>query len=309
MLAVVIPRFGGPEVLELRDLPDPQPAPGEILVRVAAATVNPTDLGLRAGVRRLPSGPPYIPGREMAGVVEAVGPGVVGRRVGDRVMGVVLPIRTLWGAQAERVAVPADSMAPLPEGLTPEQAATLPMNGLTARRALDLLALPPGATLAVTGAAGAVGGYAIELGKAGGLRVVGDADPGDAELVRGLGADLVVSRGEGVAAAIRAAVPAGVDALMDASAQGAVALPAVRDGGQLAAFRPFQGQSARGIRIQQVAVTDYARNGAALEELGRLASAGVLTPRVADTLLPARVAEAHRRLEAGGVRGRLVIVF
>lgn len=313
MKAITIPRFGGPEVLRLADLPEPQPGPGEVRVRVAAATVNPTDIGLRAGAfggqtAALP--PPYVPGMELAGTVDAVGTGVADPHPGDRVLAIVQPrLRPQGGAQAELVVVPADSVAPIPAGISLVEAATLPMNGLTVRRALDLLALPAGATLAVTGAAGAVGGYAIQLGKIEGLRIVADAQPSDEGLVRGLGADIVVPRGAAVAEAIRAAVPDGVDALLDAAVQGAAVLPAVREGGQIAAVRRFDGATERGIRIHQVAVTEYLHNRPALEELSRLAGSGRLTPRVAATFAPEQAAEAHRRLEAGGMRGRLVIVF
>jgi NADPH:quinone reductase-like Zn-dependent oxidoreductase len=310
MKAVVIPRFGGPEVLGVADLPARAPGPGEVRIRVAAAAVNPTDLALREGL--FPTGdlvPPYIPGMDLAGVVDALGPGVTDPRPGTRVMAIVIPRRPEGGAQQELVVVPADAVAPVPGGATLAQAATLPMNGLTVRRALDLLALPPGATLAVTGAAGAVGGYAIQLGKLEGLRIIADAQPSDEALVRRLGADVVVPRGDGVATAIRAALPGGVDALLDGAVQGQAVLPAVRDDGQVAAVRRFSGAPERGIRIQHVAVTDYAHNRAALEELGRLAAAGRLTLRVAETLPPEAAPAAHRKLAAGGVRGRLVLVF
>lgn len=312
MKAVVIPRFGGPDVLEVADLPEPRPGPGEVRVRVAAATVNPTDLALRAGgYGPRPGGqdPPYIPGMELAGTVDALGPGVREPALGERVMAIVLPQRPQGGAQAEQVLVPQGGLAPMPAGSSPAEAATLPMNGLTVRRALDLLALPRGATLAVTGAAGAVGGYAIQLGRVAGLRVVADAAPADEALLRALGADILVPRGAEMVQAIRRAVPDGVDGLIDAAVLGAPVLPAVRDGGAVAAVRRFRGESERGIRVLHVMVSEYARNGAALAELGELAGAGRLTLRVAATFRPEQAAEAHRRLEAGGVRGRLVIVF
>jgi len=309
--AVGLRTFGGPEVLEVVELPEPVPGEGEVRVRVAAATVNPTDVGLRDGRRaealaEFP--PPWVPGMELAGVIDAVGPSA-GFEVGDRVMAIVLPLRREGGAQAEQVVVPAASVAPIPAGATVEQAATVPMNGLTVRRALDILALEPGATLAVTGAAGAVGGYAIQLGKLAGLTVVADAAQADEALVRGLGADVVVPRGEGCVAAIREAFPDGVDAVLDAALRYTAILPAVRDGGQFAAVRPFQGETERGIAVHLVLVHEYATNTAALEELGRLAGEGVLTLRVAETFAPERAADAHRRLEAGGVRGRLLITF
>jgi NADPH:quinone reductase-like Zn-dependent oxidoreductase len=298
-------------VLELLELPEPVAGEGEVRIRVAAATVNPTDIGLRDGrhaaaIGELP--PPWIPGMELAGEIDAVGPGS-DWSVGQRVVAIVVPFRELGGAQAELVVVPAESVAEAPAGATLEQAATLPMNGLTVRRVLDVLALTPGATLAVTGSAGAVGGYAIELAKLEGLTVIADAAAADEALVRGFGADLVVPRGERCAAAIRDAFPDGVDAVLDAALLGPAILPAVRDGGQLAAVRAFAGASERGIEIRQVRVADYATNPEALRGLVARASAGELTLRVAETFAPERAAEAHRRLEAGGVRGRLLITF
>ncbi|HVC84669.1 MAG TPA: NADP-dependent oxidoreductase [Solirubrobacteraceae bacterium] len=311
MRAVGVPRFGGPEVLEVVELPEPVPGEGEVRIRVAAATVNPTDIGLRDGHRAealkdLP--PPWVPGMELAGEIDAVGPGSEWSP-GQRVIAIVLPFRPLGGAQAELVVVPGASVAEVPDGASIEQAATLPMNGLTVRRALDLLALDAGQTLAVTGSAGAVGGYAIELAKLEGLRVVADAAPADEALVRGFGADLVVPRGAGCAQAIRAAIPGGVDAVLDAALLGPAILGAVRDGGQLAAVRPFPGESERGIEIRAVAVSEYATNQQALRALVRRAGAGQLTLRVAETFAPERAGDAHRRLEAGGVRGRLLITF
>jgi NADPH:quinone reductase-like Zn-dependent oxidoreductase len=311
MRAVGITRFGGPEVLEAVELPEPHPGEGEVRIRVAAGAVNPTDTGLRAGRRAdaladIP--PPHIPGMELAGVVDEVGPGA-SWRPGDRVMAIVLPTRRAGGAQAELVVVPADSVAPVPEGSSLEEAATLPMNGLTAQRAIDLLALTKGQTIGVTGSAGAVGGYVIQLAVSEGLRVIGDAGPKDEALVKQLGADVIVPRGEGSAEAMREASGGGVDGLVDTALMGPKILPAIRDGGKLACVRPFGGDSERGIDVLQVQVSEYAHNQAALERLGRLVGEGKLTLRVARSFPPERAAEAHRQLEAGGTRGRLLIVF
>jgi len=312
MRAVTFSRFGGPEVLEVSNLTEREPRPGEVRIRVAAATVNPTDIGFRSGRQSaLLTGlqPPYIPGMELAGVVDAVGSGITDWKPGDRVMAVVVPRRSEGGAMAESVVVPAASVARVPEGTSLEAAATLPMNGLTVRLALDLLALKAGATLAVTGAAGAVGGYAVQLGVADGLHVIAVAAPKDEALLKKLGAETVVPRGDDAAQRIRSIVPAGVDGVIDAAVIGAPILPAVRDGGGLAAVRGFEGETERGITIHQVRVADYVQNQAALDRLGHLVAQGKLTLRVAETFPPERAAEAHRRLEAGGVRGRLVIVF
>jgi len=311
MRAVTFSQFGGPEVLEVLDLPEREPGPGQVRIRVAAATVNPTDIGFRSGRQSSQSSglqPPYIPGMELAGVVDAVGPGS-DWRPGDRVMAIVIPRRPEGGAMSESVVVPSGSVARVPEGTSLEAAATLPMNGLTVRLALDQLGLKPGETLAVTGAAGAVGGYAVELGVADGLRVIAVAAPSDEALLKKLGAEAVVARGEDAVERIRQLVPGGVDGLIDAAVIGAPILPAVRDGGGLAAVRGFEGETERGIAIHLVRVTEYAENHAALDRLGQLVAQGKLTLRVAETFPPERAGEAHERLAAGGVRGRLVIVF
>jgi NADPH:quinone reductase-like Zn-dependent oxidoreductase len=312
MRAVTFSRFGGPEVLEVVDLPEPVPGPGEVRIRVAAATVNPTDVGFRSGRQsaQLPPDirPPYIPGMELAGTVDMVGPGA-NLQAGQQVMAIVMPRRPAGGAMAEEVVVPADSVAALPNGASLEQAATLPMNGLTVRLALDQMGLQPGQFLLVTGAAGAVGGYAVELGVADGLRVIAVASPQDEGLMKQMGASLFVPRGNELPQRVRAAVPGGVDGVVDAALIGPPILSAIKDGGRLAAVRGWEGGTERGIEIMQVRVAEYLQNQQALAELGRLASDGKLTLRVAETYPPERTGEAQERLIAGGVRGRLVIVF
>jgi NADPH:quinone reductase len=265
---------------------------------------------LRSGRHGPPDGlePPYVPGMELAGTVDAASDGSR-FRPGDRVMAIAAPRTARGGAQAELVVVPADSVVAVPDGISLIEAATLPMNGLTARLALDLLGLSPGETLAVTGAAGAVGGYTIQLAKVAGLRVIADAWPKDSELVRGLGADVVVPRGEEVATAIRLATGDGADALVDAAVMGPLVLPAVRDGGQLAAVRPFRGETERSVKIIPIWVGDYLHEQDKLADLAALAADSRITLRVARTLPAELAAEAHRRLEAGGVRGRLVLTF
>lgn len=311
MRAVGITGFGGPDVLSIVELPVPEPGDGEVRVKVAAATVNPSDAAQRAGVFGAPPNrpdPPYVPGWELAGVVDAVGSGV-SWQPGERVLAIVFPYGGGSGAQAEYVVVPADSVASVPDGVSLAAAATLPMNGLTARLALDQLGLRPGQSIAVTGAAGAVGGYVMELAAHEGLRVIGDASPEDADLVLSLGADIVVPRGPEVGTAIRQAVPDGVDAVVDAALIGPPVLRAVRDGGELIAVRPFGGRSERDISVTLVFVAEYLREAAKLAVLAKLVDEGTLTLRVAAELAAERAAEAHRRLEAGGTRGRLVLTF
>ena len=316
MRAVTFSKFGGPEVLEVSNLPAPEPGPGEVRIRVAAATVNPTDISFRTGhqlnaaqLAEMGVKPPYVPGMELAGVVDAVGAGAPWR-VGDRVMAIVNPRRPGGGAQAEQVVVPAASVARVPEGASLEAAATLPMNGLTVRLALDKLALAPGQTLGVTGAAGAVGAYAVQLGAGEGLRVLAVAAPKDEALVKSLGAEKVIPRGDGAIHALRNAVPGGgVDGLIDAAVLDAAVLPAIRDGGKLATVRGWSGPSERGIEITPVRVASYLENQAALERLGRLVAEGRLALRVAQTFPPEQAGRAQEQLAAGGTRGRLLIAF
>lgn len=311
MRAVAFTTFGGPEVLQVTDIPTPEPGPGEVRVRVAAATVNPTDIGMRNGTRKailekLPA--PWVAGMEIAGTIDAVGPDS-GWQVGERAMAIVLPTVTGRGAQSEQVVVPAASAVRVPEKITLEEAATIPMNGLTAVRALDLLDLKPGQTLVISGAAGAVGAYVVELGAAKGLKVIAIASPSDETFLRGIGAEHLVPRGHDAPHAVRALVPEGVDGALDAGLIGPSLLAAVRDGGGFAVIRGFEGETERGITVHRVSVSDYARNTAALDNLGQLAASGKLALRVAETFPPERAGEAQAKLVAGGVRGRLLITF
>lgn len=312
MRAVGVINYGGPEALEVVELPDPVAGPGQLLVRVHATAVSPTDTYVRNGARsevQRADPPPYVPGMDAAGVLEAVGDDVeTDLQVGDRVMAIVLP-KGAHGGYAELLALPAGSVARAPAGTSHAEAATLPMNGLTARLTLDLLSLAPGSTLAVTGAAGTYGGYVVQLAKADGLRVIADAAEADEDLVRSLGADVVVRRGDDVADRILAAAPGGVDGLADGSVQNEALFPAVADGGGFATVRGFRADAPRGITIHQVWVRSYLEERAELERLREQVERGALTLRVAQTFPPERAHEAHRLLEAGGVRGRLVIEF
>ena len=312
MHAVGVTEFGGPEALHVVELSEPHAGPGEVRIRVRGAAVNPTDTFVRNGARANQQAtvpPPYVPGMDAAGVLDEIGEGVTTDLIiGDHVMAIVLPAGSR-GAYAELIVVPAESVARVPTGVSDAEASTLPMNGLTARQALDLLGLEPGQTLAVTGAAGAVGGYVVQLAKSEGIRVVADASLEDEQLVAELGADIVVARGDDIAARIRAKAPDGVDALVDCAVQGELILPAVKDGGRVAAVRPFIGDTERDIAVHQVWVRNYAREQTKLEELGRLVEQGKITLRVARRFPADRAAEAHRILEAGGTRGRLVLEF
>ncbi|GHJ39335.1 NADP-dependent oxidoreductase [Streptomyces sp. TS71-3] len=312
MRAIGFTEFGGPEVLHEVELPTPEPGAGEVRIRVRAAAVSPTDTVRRSGaraqeVREVPG--PYVVGMDVAGVVERIGTGTAtDLAVGEHVMGVVVP-RGTHGGYAEQVVLPVDSVVRVPSGADDVSASTLPMNGLTARLTLDLLGLREGQTIAVTGAAGVYGGYVVQMAGAEGLRVMADAAPHDRDLVRELGADIVVDRGDDVAERIRRAVPEGVDGLADGAVLDDKVIGAVRDGGGIATVRFYTGTSERGITYHPVRVRDYATERAKLDGLRDLAERGGLTMRVAGTYPAAQAAEAHRRLAAGGTRGRLVLTF
>ena len=304
--------FGGPEALQVVDLPEVHAAPGEVRIRVHAAAVNPTDTFVRNGARAealRKNPPPYIPGMDLAGVIDEIGAdAATDLAVGDAVMAMVLPTGS-HGAYRESIVLAADSVVRAPAGSTHVEAATLPMNGLTARLSLDELALQPGQTVAVTGAAGCYGGYVVQLTKADGLRVIADASSADEQLVRDLGADLVVPRGDDIAAQIRNVAPDGVDALADGAVQNELAVGAVRDGGAFASVRAWRGTGERGIVFHRTLVRDYDHRADLLDQLRQQTEDGLITLRVAATYAPEQAAEAHRRLEAGGTRGRCVIVL
>ena len=307
--AVGITEPGGPEVVRVVEREVREPGPGEVRLGVRAAAVNPTDIGLRErGAEGLP--PPWVPGMDAAGVVESVGAGVEHLAVGDEVMAAVAPRRPEGGAQAELVVVPAASTVPVPDGLRPEPAATLPMNGLTALHGLDLLALAEGQTLLVTGGAGLLASYVIPMAKQRGVRVLADASPKDETLVRGSGADVVLPRGDALVAAIHTESPDGVDAVFDTALLRREMFPAIREGGAFAVVRTWDGEDVeQGIRIEKVQVWTALERTDWLWEVRDLAQRGVLVPRVAATYPPEAAADAQRRMEAGGLRGRAVIVF
>lgn len=292
------------------DLPDPVPGPGELRIRVQAAAVSPTDTILRSGQRDTTDQSfPLVPGMDVAGVLEEIGPGTSTElTVGDSVMGIVVPNGS-HGAYAEQIVLPAASVAAAPRGVGPARASTLPMNGLTARLALDTLDLEPGSVLAVTGAAGAMGGYAVQLAKADGLTVIADASEADRELVTSLGADVVLPRGEGFAARVRELRPEGVDGAVDGALLHAGLAPAVRRGGTVVTVRGYDGTAGADVDFQPIRVGSYALEQRALDVLRQQAEDGVVSLRVAAEFPAEQAPEAHRRLEAGGVRGRLVLSF
>ncbi|MFD3926611.1 zinc-binding dehydrogenase [Streptomyces sp. NPDC058614] len=297
MRAAVVTAFGGPEAVEIVETTVPEPGARQIRIKVAAAVLNPADAGVRAGVFG-GAGKRLGLGWDVAGTVDAAGV-AAGWTVGEQVVGLSYGVAKSLGTHADYVVVDADAVAVAPASVDAVHAATVPLNALTAAQALDLLALEAGQSLLVTGAAGAVGAYAVQLAVRRGLAVTALAREGDEEFVRSLGAGRFVS-GSGEIA------PGSVDAVLDAAILGERALEWVRDGGVFVGVIPHaQPASVRGVRTDAVEV---AADGARLAELVALVDEGVLTTRVAETFPLVDVVKAHARLGEGGVRGRLVLV-
>ncbi|WP_026412285.1 NADP-dependent oxidoreductase [Actinomadura oligospora] len=307
MRAISVTEYGGPETLRVADVPEPVPGPGQVRIRIEAATVNPVDLAAREG--HLAAIAPDLPlglGLDAAGEIDAVGPGVDRLAAGDRVVGLRDRLLMPTGAHAEAIVLDADAVVHAPRTLDAAHAATLPLNGLTAFQGLDLLDLRPGASVLVTGAAGAVGGFAVQLAALRGLRVVAAASPADEAALREAGATHVVGRDQPLGRAVRDLVPGGVDGVLDAACLGVRALDALRNRG---AFVAVNGGDAvpvnlRGTRVRNVW---FHADAAQLEHLVALADAGRLTTRVAGVLPLEDAAKAHIRLAEGGLRGRLVL--
>ncbi|ARF58554.1 NADP-dependent oxidoreductase [Streptomyces gilvosporeus] len=302
MRAITYTEFGGPDVLTYGHTDIPEPAPGEIRVKVVAVGVNPLDYKRRYGwvEQHFPTTFPAVPGLEFAGIVDALGEGASGPAVGDEVFG-----WTRTGAYAEYAI--AGDLARKPAELSFAAAAALPVAGETAQRVLGELALKEGETLLLHGAAGAVGQVAVQLAVALGATVIGTASPANHDFLRALGA-VPVAYGDGLADRVRAAAPQGIDAVFDAAGQNVLPLSVELRGGTAE-------------RIVTIADTNAAAHGvpfsaggtppeearAGLAAHARLAVEGRLTVPVVATFPLADAARAQELSEAGHVRGKLII--
>jgi NADPH:quinone reductase len=310
MRAIFVHKFGRPDALELVDVPTPEPGPGQIRIKVAAAAVNPVDAETRDGrlEHAIPADSmPVGVGWDVAGAVDALGAGVERFSVGDAVTALDDRLVKDVGGYAEYVVLDADAAAPAPRTADLVAASTLPLNGVTAVQSLDLIDLAPDQTVLITGAAGAVGGYLVQLAAARGLHVVALAGDADEPAVKRLGARTFVARSADPVAAVRTVFPDGVDGVIDAAELRSQVLGAVRDAGKYVNLGPLHGpvETERGVRVLDQVVH---RDQAVLAELARLVDGGALTLRVADTFPLDQAAAAHELLGKGGVRGRIVLV-
>jgi NADPH:quinone reductase-like Zn-dependent oxidoreductase len=299
---VIVTALGGPEVLQVAELPDPVARPAQVVVRVQAVCVQPADIGARIGmIPRGPVPPPFVPGWDIAGEVSSVGSDVTEFKVGDRVAAMIpwYLTRGAPGGCAELVAAEAEWLVPMPDGLDAVPAATLPLNALTAYQALVLLGLDEPSTVLVTGASGGVGGFATQLAARWGHHVLATASDGDEAWVGELGAAEVIPR------SVDLATVGPVPYVLDAVPLGKEVAAAVEDGGLVVSTRPTPTiDPRRGVR-QDLQLIRLDREVLA-ELVGQLA-AGELRTRVAATMPFAEAAEAHRLVEAGGLRGKIVL--
>ena len=304
MRAIAYSRYGGPDVLELVDLPTPKVGPDSVLVRVRATSVNPVDWKVREGYLDglMDVVFPVVPGWDVSGVVAEVGLDTPELAVGNEVMGYVRKDTVHGGTTAELVSAPVRTLTRKPPSLSWEAAAALPLAGLTAYQALRRLEVGSGDTVLIHNAAGGVGGLAVQVARAFGARVIGSASPARHDYVRGLGAEPVPD-GDGVVDAVRALAPRGVDAVLDLI------------GGGVVATTPEVGTA--DVRLGSVADGEVAKHGGAyiwvrpdaadLAALGDLVERGAVRVDVARTFPLDQAAAAQELSASGHVQGKVVI--
>jgi NADPH:quinone reductase-like Zn-dependent oxidoreductase len=302
MKAAQFSRFGGPEVLEIVDLPDPHPGPGQVRIVVRAAGINATDWKLRQGLLSFGEGLPQTTGRDVAGVVDEIGEGVTDVAAGDRVFGV-----SDDGAGAAELAL-LTFRAPIPPSLGFIDAAGLPVALETATRSLNALSVGRGTSLLINGATGGIGSAAVQLAVARGARVIGTASVASHDYLRLLGAE-PVRYGEGMVERVRALAPGGVDVALDVAGSGV--LPELIDlaGGSqnVVTLADFEGSRQHDVRFSSGFQDGHAFH--ALAEAGDLIEAGRFWLPVERTYPLDEISQAHWVSEHGHVRGRLVLVI
>lgn len=308
MRAVTVGKYGGPQALQVRDVPLPEPGTGQVRIKVAAAAVNPIDALIRDGslAGAVEDREYYVPGLDVAGVIDAIGPGLDTFTPGDAVVGLSPWFQSLAGTHAEYVVVPAAGISPAPRSVTLEEAATVPMNGITALLALNAINARPGSVVLVTGAAGGVGRYLVELASRRGATVLAFARASDGPLLTSLGAAHVLDRDGDLMAQVHDLAAEGVDGVVDTAALGKAVLPALRDGGRFAALVASAVPEAE----RDIAVTaiQQAPDRELLTELVFAVERGHLTTGAVDTYPLQEAQQAHARLAQKQLRSRLVLV-
>ncbi|WP_328322776.1 NADP-dependent oxidoreductase [Kribbella sp. NBC_00382] len=299
MKAAQFSTFGGPEVLEIVELPDPHAGAGEIRIRVHAAGISASDWKKRQGL--MDEELPQTLGYEAAGVVDEIGDGVSGVAIGDRVFGA-----SPYGAAQAELAVLA-YWAAIPEALDYASAAAIPASAETAARSLDQLGVKAGSTVLINGASGSVGIAAVQLAVERGARVIGTGSPATHDTLRSLGAE-PVAYGDGMSDRIRAIAPAGVEFALDVAGSGVLPELVELTGAteRVITVADFQGAQQTGVRFSR---GDTGRATYVLAQVAQLANAGHFVIPVGRTFPLTGIAEAHRVGEAGTVRGKLVLTM
>ncbi|MGW0665279.1 NADP-dependent oxidoreductase [Streptodolium elevatio] len=301
MRAVQIDRFGGPEVLRLREVPEPAPGPEEVLVRNVATSINPVDDKTREGA--IGEGAPPLPmtlGWDLAGIV--VDGGETGWQPGERVIAMSHQLDTGRGTWSELVAIPAHALAAAPTTTSLVEAATLPLPGLSALQTLAWLSMQPGERLLIAGAGGAVGGLALQIAVSRGIHV-------DALIARDAHVAFAREHGASVVTTDRTTLEIhSYHAVLDTF--GAFVTDAVADGGRYASIAtqagPVPDLSDRGIRTTVHQVTE---DGTGLGELARLVDTGAVQPRIDTTFGPHTIHSAHKRFAQGNLNGKVTLAF
>ncbi|MGH3887054.1 MAG: NADPH:quinone reductase [Pseudonocardiaceae bacterium] len=322
MHAAYIEQLGSPEVIRYGELATPQPGPTDVLVDVTVATVNPVDTFVRSGAWRTPIDFPFVIGRDLVGTVAAAGPGAVGFKVDDPVWCNSLGHAGRQGAAAEQAVVPVDRLYHLPEGVSPVDAVAMAHPAATAHLALFTHGrVRAGETVVVAGAAGNVGSALVVLATQAGARVTATANARDSDYCRSLGAAEVIDyRDPALPERIKDVSPQGVDIYLDTSGENdltsAVDLLARR--GRIVLLAGLQTRPvlpAGPLYLKDCSVIGFAISQATSAELAeaagtinRLLASGQLRPRTTETLPLSAAAEAHRRIEAGEVHGKRLIL-
>lgn len=305
MKALVYTEFGDADRFELTEVADPHIGPDTLVVRVAAAGLNPVDYKVREGYLAglLDTHFPAIPGWDVAGVVEQVGLDTPEFAVGDRVLAYARADVVQHGSLAELMPVPVRTAAPMPDGLSFEDAAALPLAGLTALQTVERSGLTDGDTVLVHNAAGGVGGFAVQLARLRGARVIGTASTGKHDYVRSLGAE-PVEYGDPLITQVRALAPDGIDVVLDYAGGDALdSTPQLlRDGGFVVSITDARARDEFG------GVYAWVRPDATqLAALAQLVADGALKVERAATYPLSDAVAAFRELEAGHVQGKIVV--
>lgn len=313
MKAMVIPRFGGPDVFEQRDIDRPNPGPGEVLVRVLVSGTNPVDAKLRADASWAGLEPPLVLGYDVSGVVEEVGPGVTDLKVGEEVYYTPEIFGNTLGSYAEFNVAPASMVAPKPKAISHEEAAAIPLAGGTAWEAIvRRLQLRPGETVLIHGGAGGVGSFAVQIAKAAGARVLASASTRNQEVMRELGADVTIdyTREDAAEVALRETGGQGVDAVFDTVGGDLIgrSAPATRPFGRHACIlAPGGDLTMVYVKNQTIHGVFLTRERKRLEEMNRVIEQGLLRPVISEVLPLREVGKAHERLDTGHGTGKVVL--